>query len=269
MFVISILSSCAPVSTPAQTQNMVPAVTLTTAPIKPTNTPVFYPTPHRPPYPAIPSLKPVLFSYTILPDGGDEINVCLDGDKQPTFILYSDGELILFRDGQYWHSILSRDEIDLFVEKISDTGLPKSLEAKFDWSQFASWAQISFQGKEFYPLIDGYSESVFKKTVDIIRQYHPKSLQPYIPENITLWVFKVDKIESYVADLPTPIPPTKIWKKEIMPLSEYYGYYIVTGITASKIMAQFDNFPGYQIFSDDNSLYLVGICANISNEFYP
>jgi hypothetical protein len=264
LIIASILVSCAPVTITTPTATDIPIAILPTVHPTSTDIPTPYPTlqllPSKTPTPA---LKPVLISYTLRVDGGDELVNCVDGSNQPVFILYNDGELITFRDGQYWQSLLSQDEIASLFSKISDTGLLQSLEKNYDNSS-VTLKTLFIQGKMFLPPSNAYNTSSFKKIVDIIGQYQPKTQVHWIPDSLTLWIASTAQIEPFEEFLPKPIPPVQNWNKELKPLKEYGdGYKNVSGEMVPKIMTQFDGFPDYQIFSEGNLLYITAICANI------
>ena len=50
----------------------------------------------------ISTIKSVIISYKIYVDGGDELVNCLKGNSQPQFILYDNGRLVVYKNGQYW-----------------------------------------------------------------------------------------------------------------------------------------------------------------------
>lgn len=265
LIIISILVSCAPVATETQTSTAIITAVHTT----PTDTPAPIPTatpqslPSETPTP-VPS--PVLISYTLWVDGGDELVNCVSGSNQPVFILYSDGELIIFRNNQYWHSILSQDEIDSLITQVSETGLVQTTEPENE--SLVTFRVLTFKGRTFSPPGVSYETSPFKKTVDILSQYDPEDLESYVPPKLTLWIYRIARIAPFEEYLPTPIPTTKDWSGEPKPLVEYGdGYHSISGDAIPKIMAQFDGFPDYQIFSEGKLLYITAICSDIPFQY--
>lgn len=125
------IPSFAPGPTPTETPSFVPkpTQTLTATPNKRDGNNTFGQfgaepliLPSETPLPTV-TPKPFLISYTFYQDGGDDLGICLRGVFRPDFILYTDGQLVFLRDGQYWQAFLSQDEITELFVRLSNTDL--------------------------------------------------------------------------------------------------------------------------------------------------
>ncbi|MFO7585060.1 MAG: hypothetical protein R6W69_10050 [Anaerolineales bacterium] len=228
VFIACIFASCAPVIK-----------------AKPTETPT-------------PASQAVLIAYTLSVDGGDELVNCLAGSNQPQFILFADGQLIIYKNGQYWESALLQNETVLLMNKIENTGILRLGEIETD-----GFAELIVKGKVYHFSHVNYPAKPIEQVVKIINQYQPDSPKHYVPENLLLWIYPVESVAQFEEYLPKPIPPTKDWSKDLKSLSEFgEGFRNISGDMLPGIMAQFDGFPDYQIFKAGDSLYLSAICAN-------
>jgi|GEM_PF-4151072 len=202
--------------------------------------------------------KPILISYTTYVDGGDELVNCIEGSGRPKFILYADGQLVIYENSQYWESLLSKDEITSLVKKIENTGILQLEKIEVD-----GFDELIIKGTIYHFSRVNYPAKSIEQTVNIINQFQSPSPKPYIPENLLLWIYPIKSVAQYEKYLPTPIPPTQDWPKDLKPLSEFgKGFRNISGEMLPGIMAQFDGFPDYQIFKAGDSLYITAICAN-------
>jgi hypothetical protein len=207
---------------------------------------------------SVSSEKSMLVSYRIYVDGGDELINCLEGYSQPNFILYDNGQLVVYRNGQYQETILAREETDSLLDRIEKTGilqLGKVEEEGFD--------QLIVKGNVYHFPRPNFPNKSLEQTVEIINQFQPSNLKPYFPENLLLWVYPVESLTSHEVFLPKPIPQTREWSTELDPLSKIgVGWINIYGERVSGIMKQFNGFPDYQIFKEGNTIFVTAICAN-------
>lgn len=195
----------------------------------------------------------VLVSYTQYSDGGDEIKKCVSVTGWPQFLLYANGQLIIYRDAQYWESILSQSEISLLLKKIENTGILNLGKVKED-----GWEELIVKGRRYY----SSAETAIGETLEIIEHFDPESRKSYVPERLHWRVFPVDNPDFLKDGLPEPVPPTRKWIKGsgAKALSEYGLFQELKGQEMLSIMAQFDHFPAYQVFEENELLYITAIC---------
>lgn len=205
----------------------------------------------------VPNEKEVLISYTIYVDGGDELINCLKGYGQPNFILYDDGQLVVYRNGQYFETTLPQDEVNSLLENIESTGVLSLGKVEIE-----GFDQLIVQGKVYHFPRPNFPNKSIEQTVNIINQFQPSNLKPYKPKNLLLWIYPVESLKPFEDVLPKPIPQAKNWSSELDPLSEFHvGFRDVFGETVPRIIKQFDGFPDYQIFKERDILYVTAICA--------
>ena len=206
--------------------------------------------------------KSILISYTIYADCGDELLNCLKGYSQPKFILYDNGHLVIYRNGQYLETFLGQEEISSLLGKIEKTKilqLGKVEEEGFD--------QLIVKGNVYHFPRPNFPNKALEQTVEIINQFQPSNTGPYIPENLLLWIHPIESVVELEEYLPKPIPQIKEWSTEIVPLSEIgIGFTNIDRESLSKIVKQFDGFPSYQLFMEGNGLYIAAVCANFIND---
>ena len=205
-----------------------------------------------------PSKKEALISYTIYVDGGDELINCLEGYGQPNFILYDDGQLVVYRNKQYLEVTLLQDEVNSFLNMIESTGilnLGKIEDEGFD--------RLIIKGNVYHFSRSNFPDKAIEKTIGIINQFQSPSLESYIPKNLVFWIYPIESLTPFEESLPRPIPQIKDWSSKLKPLSEFHkGFRDMSGEILPKIMKQFNGFPDYQIFREKDSLYITAICAN-------
>ena len=199
-----------------------------------------------------------LISYINYVDGGDELVKCLEGHSQPNFILYDKGHLVVYKNGQYWETILSQEEINSLLAQIENTGimsLEKIEEEGFD--------KLILKDKVFRFSRHNFPNISIEQTISIINQYQPPNLSPYRPENLLLWVYPVENLKSFEEFLPKPIPQVQEWSTELEPLSKIgEGWINIEDERLPNVMKQFNGFPDYQVFKEGSNLYISAICAN-------
>jgi len=252
-----------PTFAPSETPAFIPqpTLTLTIVPtIQPTGAPESIPTSKIiPVYTPTPEPKPFLISYTYYPDGGDDLWICLLGLGNPTFILYSDGLLVFLMDGQYWQSSLSKDDIKALFENLSEAGL--FLLSENDYSNGNNLLEVN--GKRYSFPSDLPDSDPLSRALDIIFQYEHKSkdLNEFIPDSLLLAIYQITDLESVESFFPQPTPVVRNWEND--PLSEYgEGWKVIRGNDVPIVMAQFNDFPDFQILKKGNTYYIAAICAN-------
>jgi hypothetical protein len=76
-----------------------------------------------------------------------------------------------------------------------------------------------------------------------------------------LFVTRKSDQDPFLDYFTKPIHKTRKWPSDMTPLSDFNYYNIISGEMLTDLMAQFKNFPDYQMFEDDDVTYLTAICA--------
>ena len=204
------------------------------------------------------SEKSVLVSYTIYVDGCDELINCLEGYSQPNFILYDNGQLVVYKNGQYQETALAQEGINSLLDEIERTGILQLGKIEVE-----GFDQLIVKGNTYHFPHPNFPNKSLEQTVEIIDKFQPSNLKPYIPEDLLLWNHPIESIELFEDYLPKPIPEVKEWSTELDSLSKIgVGFENIGKESLPKVMRQFDGFPDYQIFKEENNLYIGAICAN-------
>lgn len=208
------------------------------------------------PTPTVAPQKQILISSTYYQDGGHELSICLQGAGQPTFILYEDGELIMLRNG-YKHAILLKDEINTLLTSISNTGLLERPEKDYSTGQ----NELIISGKRYYLDYDKPHSDPIWQVFEIIFNFQPIFLEKYIPEKLRLEIYQIDSLKSIEVFFSQPTPEVRTWDNS--PLYEYgEGWHIIMNKDVAKIMRQFNNFPDFRIYQEDDKYFVASICAD-------
>jgi hypothetical protein len=250
-------------------QNTAPAPT--SAPT-PSDTETLSQTPTRTP-------QPILISYQRYGgdgEGGGEFYSCIRWlAPYHRFVLYEDGQLVLYRSGIAQETHLSDPEITNLLQEISNTGFFEIQESEdapdfvdiydlpdnFQFGDGGPGSSIMVQDTFIHvrdELWDHLKPPV-KNTISIITEYTPQgNLDPYIPNTLEMMVLSIENAESYGLDLPIP----REWPAELFPLDYMYQYFdenISDDILNTNI---FDSFPDESVFTYDGKEYLVVTCPN-------
>lgn len=274
-----LLISCSPQVTPLPIEA---SGTATKAVL--TNTPKSIPTfTHTAPSPTqAPAPKQsIRISYSVMPgDGVDEIISCINAYLNYRFVLYDDGQVILFRDSKYYEAMLTNNEIEDLIKQITLSGF-FSLEGNGDqYSQ--GYVTPTFQGGWGYELrVDGKSiyfndpnnlAGPLKTSLELILKFTPLDLDLYFPSRLILWVFP----EQY---LPPSISPnneipktTEHWTQNEFDLYPFavssisYTPPVITGDDVSFIMQYAESVPSYfvvdQMDNQEEQKYHVFVCPD-------
>lgn len=226
------------------------------------------------------SSNDVLISYTrYAGDGTDEITSCLNAYYLYRFVLYRDGQLIAFDKTRYLETIINQSEIDKLLSEIDRTGF-SSLIGNGDQyirnaptPSFANgWgSNITVSGKSI--IIDdmqsNYVIESVANTLDIIANYKPKDLKPYIPESIVLFVFQEHgaEFESFQPAAEGPVlnwsvDSIDLYNMVVGPLGQQPHY--VSGYTVSFLMQQLKTVPTFRKVEQNGQSYLVLACPNFT-----
>jgi hypothetical protein len=273
---------------PAQTKTPAPAFT-------PTSTPTFIPSPTfttTPTQTLIPTStrKPYLIKYgTGANDGSDEVRVCILGTNFPQFILYDDGQLILWQMGRLVETKLTEIEIKDLLTRIDQTGyfqvdtsqsgspgrdgtyiFPEGFELSGGWF----WTQsIEIKGKEV-TVEERYYQYIVKpitEAISIVSKYIPKEeTKPYIPVELRLIIFdfNYDNVrQDFSMYLTQPTNTFSEWPSQLPVLHIGIGETTldVHDIATLVNMRIFTEFPSAKLFDQDSNEYFVAACPVLDN----
>lgn len=249
-----------------------------------TNTPTILPTSTNPA--PIPTQTPapkksIRISYSVMPgDGVDEITSCINAYLNYRFVLYDDGQVILFRDSKYYEALLTNNEVEELINQITVSGF-LSLEGNGD-QYSAGYVTPTFQGGWGYQLrVDEKSiyfddsenlAKPLKESLELVLKFAPHDLHLYFPNRLILWVFP----EQY---LPPSISPnndipktTQQWTQNEFDLYPFavssisYTPPIITGDELSFIMQYTQTIPSYflvdQMDNQEEQKYHVFVCPD-------
>lgn len=269
-----------------------------------TKTTTIAPTQTQTPTPSItftPSITPagILTSHEWVPEniliyynhwGGDG---CCANSEPPHIVLYSDGQLFVYKsgfaaDGPLSYLLttqLSRKEMCALLNTIEQLGFFNydygdttyniegfSVEGGSEYIiTVNSWHSNSISilglwefvnhGYKNEPVQTSPSFLAIKDTFELLFNYAPEGLRPYKPDYIELWIY--DPYDSKdIKPWPPELPPLRELLEQAQP-DEFYDYKLMVlleGETANQISQLFEYLPKGGLFSDgDITLTLVAI----------
>lgn len=242
-----------PIPTRPATQTFTPEPTLTPTPLSPNS---------------------ILISYTIIAgDGVDEITACMYGYNTPRFVLYRNGQLVVFDKTRYLETIISQDEIDVLLKRIEDTGF-FSVEGTGDQylpnaptpvyiGGWGSYITVENKTLEILSAQSDYMIETIKKTLDIIEAYRPMDMKPYIPDpdKASIWSILVHDT-SFGDYKPTPVPPEMKWSADLIRLDELVGKpHFISGNAYMFLMREVKSIPALRMVEQNGQHYLVMVCS--------
>ena len=217
----------------------------------------------------------ILVSYEH--DGNDSIDRftgCLIGLNTLSFVLYANGRVVLFDGSQFMESTISQTEVQQLLADIESTGF---FSVKGNGDEFVSPPPTSsFVGssmqfitviKKTFTVTAGqyqYLVEPIKETIEIVRQYKPPRLAPYVPDKLYLWVYPTQ--DTLLTNFnPTPTPPTLEWAHESIPLDtlvfEPYGpEKTISDKYLRFFMQEVKTVPVYRMVKQNGQHYLIMAC---------
>ncbi|WKZ44550.1 MAG: hypothetical protein QY302_02020 [Anaerolineales bacterium] len=207
-------------------------------------------------------------------DSIDHFTACLTGLDTFSFILYENGHVILFEESIFVETIIPQAEIEKLLAAIESTGffLVKGGGDEFvsipPTPSFAgsSMQTIKVKEKTFAITAEEYQYLVesIKETIQIIKDYKPPGLTPYVPDKLYIWVYPIQdtSLENYD---PTPTPPTLDWPYESIPLDTL----VFTPNSPSRIISnehlrfliqELNTVPAYRMVRQNGQYYLLMTC---------
>jgi hypothetical protein len=266
---------------PSETQQPSLTLTYTPTPAKPTLTPTLKPTETFSPtstpfltYPPYPTKEFILDYYDI----GYHTWFDMSGDFTfSNLVLYSDGQMIL--PGKiYRQKILSKNEMDQFLLQLEAKGFyaidsnqhHDPTDSLYD---FNGQYQRTFDGLRYCIVVTGNRERTLcayqpdeeflvpemKAVLQFLDEYWPEGMFPYSPDRILLAV-RVGN--EYFQELPVNPWPVHLQSLETSEFKMIYAQ----GYTAKEIYALFDNTSTVKLFSQNGTVYTVGINIVLPHE---
>jgi len=229
---------------------------------------------------SIPFSNDVAVSFVIgASDGMDDMSACLAANDIFRFVLYQDGRLIKFNGFQYVETRISQAEMNNFLSDIEATGF-SSLSGNGDQyienapppSFRDTWGGSVTVKATTITVTPGQSDYLVEpvtRTLEMIKNYRPANLQPYVPESVSLWVFLEENIRLGLAN-PTPEPPVLKWSVEEINLNDLLTDLatsdpkVISGETLSFVMRQVKHIPVVRRVEQDRQNYLVVVCPNFT-----
>jgi hypothetical protein len=197
--------------------------------------------------------NPILISYSVSVDGGEELTNCITGRDEPIFLLLEDGRLIRFNKQQYMESYLSKEEIQKLMDKIEKTGIYNT-NKQDDYGL----EQLVIGERKFFPAIPSLPVENVKT---LLINYLPEKEERYIPENLMLFTYSFAELPSF-QEYPEIEISKRQWSTSLEPLSVLQsGWHKINGKDVITLMNQYNKFPDMLIFKEDDYYYLTAICA--------
>jgi hypothetical protein len=227
---------------------------------------------------SIPTSKDVVVSFVLgASDGMDDMSTCLAANDIYRFVLYRDGRLIKFDGFQYIETKISQAEMEDFLSDIGATGF-SSLRGDGDQyienapapSYIDTWGGSITVNETKITVASGQSDYLVEpvtKTLQIMENYRPANLQPYVPESVRLWAFPEGSIDLGLAN-PTPEPPVLNWPVGEINLNDLLTDLatskpaVISGETLSFLMRQVKHLPVVRRVEQNRQNYLVIVCPN-------
>jgi len=220
----------------------------------------------------------VLVSYTRYGgDGMDEITSCLNAYYSYRFVLYRDGRLIVFDETRYLETRITQTEIDKLLSEIDATGFSSLIGDGDQYIQSAptpsfinGWGSSITIIEKTIGITDTQSNYLVEPvihTLNIIDNFRPQNLKPYVPESITLWVYSEQNspIENFY---PTPDPSVLNWSTDSIELGQLVVDpftnipQTIYGDTLSFLIQQLKFVPSFRKIEQDGQYFLVLVCPN-------
>ena len=217
----------------------------------------------------------ILISYEYdANDSIDRFTACLIGLDTFSFILYKNGHLILFEVSQFMETMIPQAEVEQLLADIESTGF---FSVKGGGDEFVSppptpsfvgtsMQIITVKEKTFAVTADQYQYLMepIKETIQIVRDYKPPRLTPYVPNKLYIWVYPIQDT-AFTNHDPTPTPPILEWSYESIPLDTL----VFTLNSPSKIisdkylqflMQEVKTVPTYRVVKQNGQHYLIMTC---------
>jgi hypothetical protein len=199
---------------------------------------------------------------------------------RPQFILYEDGQLILYKDDSLWEKSLSSQEVDDLLRQIEATGflqIPEGTDKGLDLIYKTPHPDMGYGGpsstitvKEkkisIYDALSDYLIKPVEKVERIIQNYQPSGMQGYIPDELLLEVSDVTNSDLKELKYPLLIHPEPLvfpWTISSPSLADLVNAHEIVHLERSDILTVvplFPKLPMVRVFSQSDRKYLVIAC---------
>ena len=226
--------------------------------------------------------KTRLISYIVYGGDGEassEWNTCEYWlGPHERFLLYDDGQLILFRSGTILETVLTKIEIQSLLSDLESTGfyeIQESIEAPDGYDIYnlpddyqygdGGWGRsIAINGRSIH-IRDSLWDFIIpaaEDTVAIIEGFEPARVAvPYIPSNIEMFVLPKDS--GYFSERSFPI--AQEWPSDLPPINQI-PFFLDESETAQVLnIGLFSSFPDVRAFIYDGTEYIVITCPSRFN----
>jgi hypothetical protein len=128
---------------------------------------------------------------------------------------------------------------------------------------------LIINGKSFHASGNLPDADPLNNAIKTVIFFQEKNETRYVPEDLWLDIFSLAELNDAIKGwLPKPHPVFQKWQDS--PLFEYgEGWHTITGKDLPKVMAQFNEFPGFRVYQDSETklYYIAAICANYNHSF--
>jgi len=266
----------APTEMAASTPTITPAPTATSIPITFTPSVVITPSLIFSSYPT----KQILLEYGNEGGFGD-FNDILGRTSYERLVLYSDGQLIISKDYQFFEKMLSPSETEQLLLRLENMGF-YSLETNQDHNEtdklydFGSQYQRVYDGPIYYLSVYGnkprticyygpYQDFLIpeaKGLFGFINEFAPDSMTPYKPDRVLLAIYKGTN-PSLTDEQTVPFS----WPSDLSPLeTPDWKFMYLEGISATEVATFFSRSYDVNFLDEKGNDYSVSIHVVLPHE---
>lgn len=219
--------------------------------------------------------NPILISYEHdANDSVDYFTACLIGLDTFSFVLYKNGHIVLFEESQFVETTIPQAEIEKLLASIESTGFflvnggGDEFTSPPPTSGFvgSSMQIITVKEKTFIVTAGEYRYLVepIKQTIQIVKEYRPPRLKPYVPDKLKIWVYPVQDVTVTNYD-PTPTPPLLEWSHDSLPLDSLVFSLnspskSISGEYLQFFMQEVKTVPVFRMVKQNGQHYLIMAC---------
>jgi hypothetical protein len=223
--------------------------------------------------------KTPLISYVLYGGDGEassEWNTCQNWlGPHERFLLYDDGQLILYKSGSVVEARLTQFEIQDLLSDLESTGfheIQESIEAPDGYDIYelpddyqygdGGWGRsIAIEGRSIHirdELLDFIIPTI-DDTITIIEGYEPaKGAVPYIPSNLEM--FALSRDSGYLSEWSFPL--AQEWPPEFPPIDHVFLFLDENETTLVLDTDLYSSFPDVRTFIYDGTEFIVFACPS-------
>ena len=195
---------------------------------------------------------------------------CLGGLYNYRFLLFSDGQIIIYVDELYKTTILSKYEIDSLLSRIEKTGYLNLERNDAIYKETPPVPGYPYTGGETINVKGRYEEirvweyeylvDAIPETISIVSNYVPANLKLYFPDKVRIYVEKYQGFESDRV-YGTPNQDILYWSEDSIPLEYFTKTDVVLPAKYMPFLAENLGFvPANQLVEQNGQMYQVMIC---------